>query len=1548
MRSQIACLWLLAGASLQTLREHGEHASPGGMEEAVEVLEELQKDKPALVDHFHSKHGSLAEGKVAEKSGSHAMSRVSQMSGQPGENRHIQKAREEMTKTASDVAKMSNKGYIGKRNRRRNHSKRPWSDTTTQRNFVMVNGFRDDMLLGGTKGITDMQALDREQKQNFAEQVPKMTNAIAATNTLSLGVQEDTDRIFTKVDEKLDALAPPIKTQQTTLKESLKTESDQYESSEKIFDDAAKEDLKKFWNKMKVRDKEQKLYFKHQDKKVTSDGKDFNKKVVTTNKALGKSFQKIYKQYEKDVKGFEKNTDDTKSALMDNVGGYTEAVANSDILAETLENGIIRLLESPDVTQMGLEPAIERASEMGNTFYDRSVDKIEMVEHGATIRLSNMDDLLSDKMKESGVQQATAIQAADTKLGNIAKEGEGLVDQFVDKTSDLGRTLGEKIREEARGKAMIDKEMAKAESGLNGATETAGRAVLKMKDTIHTKMDAYDKFTSEKLGETDKTQIAYVDTRENKLMKTMEMENSQINSDNAVMAKRIAQEFNSEVATSVSAANIERQKLSNIELTAQKVSSSLGTVSKGVQVLEDNVNGLPAIASKTKAAAEDAVNTVEQEIASAEDKTAANLVSANNFIQSQVADSQDLMGKSKVQYVDTLTQRTQSTTEAINELVAAARAHEHSVEGKARPVVTGLNEANKKIEDIRIAMKAAVEQGTAIKKTALNSLDAVVSDADNARSKAEGIAREKLAESQKHADVAIRHARESMDEKLAAQSERFKGGVEQQNYLFDQTKTHLSQRQRDQVGHMNNLGASLTAEQERIQRLSIEIPAAQENRMRSIATLENKINGIRQKASGDRMEFKDKFDEDLGAAHNKFLLDSKWATEDFEKNINSKVTAATAESLSERKGALEYLEDSSADVDRILEGSGKKLATVQNQEKEFAAFVASRDFSKSGSQAGSAQKKAESALQILTDSEMQRVKLHNELAHEAASVEQDIVAQAHGADADGAKSLLFVGEQVEGGLAKSRTDAEAGRTTLRSELGQADGRISNTVGSMQATELALRRQLAAGSAGVKRDLDAGQAIVYREAAVLQGDERKEMEQLAQQRMRDTADRQKSESDADGVDRDLQGQSNAIKGEVSRVNQAMGAAIHALDPSAHLQMSEKELQHLKDMEGKANVLIQRKVMELENSGASAVGGANKALEDAKDEEGALNGEIKEHAKKIFSEFSTVSGRTWDAERDSHAMVDEMTALISELTGDTHKRITGVNEDMAATKGDVDAAMELEKYQGEDAIKKVIAIVDGAQKTTDALEFQKTNVIQPDVAAWRKEIEQVFESMGMGLDMERIARLAAESMAREKEGGSILTAEQEMHLKIQQLTQELADKTQAIRDEASRMIAEIEAMSHLSREEKDRRIAAIKKKADEDAMALMKKYKALIAEQRSAGHSIDEDLRKLQGIMDRAKMLASSHDGSEASHKLVLQLQAELSRKMKEMRERWLSGVSLMQMNQLRHDQALAADPEAIKYRQEAATLAKWDAERKPEDQQLESQLALMEKSIPSLS
>merc|ERR1719272_1327287 len=138
-----------------------------------------------------------------------------------------------------------------------------------------------------------------------------------------------------------------------------------------------------------------------------------------------------------------------------------------------------------------------------------------------------------------------------------------------------------------------------------------------------------------------------------------------------------------------------------------------------------------------------------------------------------------------------------------------------------------------------------------------------------------------------------------------------------------------------------------------------------------------------------------------------------------------------------------------------------------------------------------------------------------------------------------------------------------------------------------------------------------------------------------------------------------------------------------------------------------------------------------------------------------------------------------------------RIDLVQQSTDRTKGDVDRAMNLAKYQGDDAVKGVLNVIGESQKETEKLLAHKNNVIVPETSAWREEIQRVFESMGMGLDMERIARLAAESMAAEGENGSILTAEQEIDLKVRKLQEELAAKTKAIMDRAAAMIAEIEA-------------------------------------------------------------------------------------------------------------------------------------------------------------
>ena len=105
------------------------------------------------------------------------------------------------------------------------------------------------------------------------------------------------------------------------------------------------------------------------------------------------------------------------------------------------------------------------------------------------------------------------------------------------------------------------------------------------------------------------------------------------------------------------------------------------------------------------------------------------------------------------------------------------------------------------------------------------------------------------------------------------------------------------------------------------------------------------------------------------------------------------------------------------------------------------------------------------------------------------------------------------------------------------------------------------------------------------------------------------------------------------------------------------------------------------------------------------------------------------------------------------------------------------------------------------------WHRDHVFLPGVLAWRNETEQVLHALGFGLDKERIARLARESMAAEKAGGAILSERQQAEYHIAAAKRGLEARTTALQAHAQEQIRLVMAMEHLSDEEKKRLVDGI---------------------------------------------------------------------------------------------------------------------------------------------
>ena len=179
-----------------------------------------------------------------------------------------------------------------------------------------------------------------------------------------------------------------------------------------------------------------------------------------------------------------------------------------------------------------------------------------------------------------------------------------------------------------------------------------------------------------------------------------------------------------------------------------------------------------------------------------------------------------------------------------------------------------------------------------------------------------------------------------------------------------------------------------------------------------------------------------------------------------------------------------------------------------------------------------------------------------------------------------------------------------------------------------------------------------------------------------------------------------------------------------------------------------------------------------------EDDALQVELVSAARALQT---TMQGVHTDFEKTTELIEpawNEMYDTAEALQSATKEQIAAIRESFDGTKDRIDSALELEKYQSSESLSRVLAAMGTAQDQLDHLVTQQKEVIMPNIAAYRNEVERVCESLGISLDYERIARVAAESEATDDAHGVILSAEEEMRWNIETAMKALQSKSQRV--------------------------------------------------------------------------------------------------------------------------------------------------------------------------
>merc|ERR1719253_1573569 len=287
--------------------------------------------------------------------------------------------------------------------------------------------------------------------------------------------------------------------------------------------------------------------------------------------------------------------------------------------------------------------------------------------------------------------------------------------------------------------------------------------------------------------------------------------------------------------------------------------------------------------------------------------------------------------------------------------------------------------------------------------------------------------------------------------------------------------------------------------------------------------------------------------------------------------------------------------------------------------------------------------------------------------------------------------------------------------------------------------------------------------------------------------------------------------------------------------------------------------------------------------------------------MVTKLSAKTTRYWqDFEDDAQPlhsdmgnMLTEAGELATELKIHMKQRADDVTHTIAEMEKDLDEMEEMKKYQSRDAIEKVVEqITEEVDQDTDVWEMVDTEV-KSRTKEYRTRFGQVFQDMGLDLDLARVNQMANESLAEEESIRAKLAANRQiMEDHMREVNREMQRNLTRIYEQTKLQIAQVQGMNHLTAAEKKQRIMEIKRAAARQTQQTMTRGRLLVERQNMALHGMEKKENEIGVLLARAKMLSQGAFQSMPRSELN-EMMAKIKENLADVKDKYVSPFSFLE-------------------------------------------------------
>jgi len=1254
-----------------------------------------------------------------------------------------------------------------------------------------------------------------------------------------------------------------FKEDEKNLRANEKSWDDKLSKEESDYSKFISQSEKKQSNFMKVAEKD----LKSMQKAASSWQKSFEKKEQKNAKAFNSALKKEEAKSTSEQEGYKEAVREQQATL----GDLSEEI---DGLSEDISGLVEKLLEGSG--GQGVASALEYAAEIESRFYGKMDMDFERMEATHVVALASASDEISEMFEECLGELAEAGAEADESLAEEEQNAVRYLSKLSETMMVMEKKLGMAFKAQSRGLKKVERSESAVSAALSESKDNVEKRISKMTDEIQKRGDELGDELSTMLEQKVSLFSESLKNTHSALNSYVEKSGSSVENNALVNIAKVNQANERSLQSAISEVEHTHERTDEIKV---KVDADNKMVEK-VTALADTVQQRIAGYANLYASLEEKANLALAEAEKKSDETAEKLskmtTDATGLLQKALTDAMAEASRGQAALQEQVTEASKAMDLSLSQIVEASDLFSRRVGEGSRHVKVNLGEAHEVIKTIERLMEELRKTTTESQQEAENyagSLDMTMQemrDALMASSKTEFEDNNNF----------VMSAIEGMSHKVAGTIGRFYDASQKVAAGAEETITDTAAKDAERAKYANQRLAQLAAEygsEETAIKGADQFWAEHEESM-------GRFRGVMANFTANQENWK-KMQEEFGSELSKEVEEKtakmEAADEQDLEDMSAKVSGMVLDAKQTLKDAQAEGEAKVADDERVIEqtldAANGQFVNVNKQVGQFKQFV----------QADSTGKdeltRAQRAVQALVAEGAKRVEEAGALDKNFAQAQSDVIATVNAETMSRDQAWAAAGSTIRDEVAGLKSADRARTAKMRKNLLDAGAQITAEERKSEAADAEVQDKIMGTEQGMATDAQKMGAEIRGQQNRISDEERQELKAVEEQGMVDEQASAQQKARSAELNRDIAGEAMNVEFEVRDAEASLNAILGGVDASAQRELTQEQLDQLSKLMASAQNAAMQKEGEVGQAAQALVDRMAQIMRSSEVGEEMLKKQISDAGNSVTTALQEAADVLADTKSSVGGVVSEGTEMVDEIEHGMNQHIDDLKMKFSHAAEDMERATKVGEYQGEEALHKVLTVVNNAQKQTDRLLLQTHDVLTPQMQKWRDNVEAIFSSLGLELDMERIEAQYQEGLANDT--GDILSAEEQVEFEAHKIKKAMQEKQDAIRKRLSEMIRQVELDESLSEDEKRKRISSLKAMAGKATYQLMTETRRLLAGQGKVVKEIEEDLAELDSLAARADLLAKGGGGADAQ-RMMLQIMEKLKSKLGTLRH-WIN-------------------------------------------------------------